>query len=234
MKLRFVGTGAAFNPMMGSNGAVFTRGENLYMIDCGEQTFARIIRSNILKEYTGSITIILTHMHADHAGSLGTFCLYTGEVLKRPPTIVHPNEDVRKLLALMGARDKTFHLQPDFSADGLTVTPIPTHHVQAIPAFSYMLADEEGTIFYSGDTNELTVDILDGLRSGSLAHAYLDVSYVEGEVPKNYAHLTYATLLSLVEPPLRGKFTLMHFNRDFHEIAERDGFLCAKVDPQFA
>lgn len=234
MELRFVGTGAAFNPVMGSNSAVFARGENLYMIDCGEQTFARVVRSNILKAYTGGITIILTHMHADHAGSLGTFCLYAAEVLKRPPTIVHPNEDVRKLLALMGARDKTFRLQPDFAADGLTVTPIPTRHVQTIPAYSYLLTDEEGTIFYSGDTNELTADILEGLRSGSIAHAYLDVSYIEGDVPAEYAHLTYATLLSLAEPSLRSKFTLMHFNRDFYKIAERDGFLCAKVDPQFA
>lgn len=232
MKLRFAGTGSAFNTAMGNTSAFFTRGDDLFLIDCGEVVFARLMKAGIFEKHPGSITVILTHMHADHCGSLSSLCLYAAEALKRPITLVHPNEDVQTLLALMGAQKSQYTLQRDYMRDDLTITPMPARHVPAIPAFSYLLTDEEGTVYYSGDTGDLPPDILDGLHSGQIIHAYQDTNIFD-KTPDRPIHLPLATLTGLVPPPLRPKFTLMHLNRDFHEEATQEGFACATVDPLF-
>lgn len=233
MQLRFIGTGAAFTPSLGNNGAFFEHEDRLYLIDCGEQTFARLMRANLLSRYASGVTVVLTHMHADHCGSLGTLCLYAADVLGQPATIIHPNGDVRDLLSLMGVSPSQYHLQRNLSTPALAITPMPTMHAQAIPAFSYLLEDAEGAIYYSGDTIELPPQVLSGLREGSIRHAYQDVGYFDHEPAAHPPHLLYDELLKLVEPALRRHFTLMHFNVDIHIMASRDGFACAQIDPLF-
>lgn len=233
MKLRFLGTGAAFAPQMGNTGAFFTRGDDFFMIDCGEQAFAKLHRSGLLSRYTGALTVAMTHLHADHCGALGTLSLYAAQVLGRPLTIVYPGEkDVRTLLSLMGAQAGHYTVTSGYDARGLVVRPMPAMHVPAIAAFSYLLTDEDGAIYYSGDSATLPPDILAGVRGNDIAHAYVDVSLFDTP-PVSPAHLPFDTLCALVEPPLRKRFTLMHFNRDFHEKIHRDGFLCAEMDPIF-
>lgn len=232
MELRFLGVGSAFNPAMGNTGAFFARGEDLYLIDSGEQAFARLLRADIFARCPGQVTILLTHMHADHAGSLGTLCLYVDRVLGRPLTIVHPNEAVTTLLTLMGMETGRYRLLPSLKADGLTATPMPANHVPDIPAFSYLITDESGTVYYSGDNGELPPDILGRLRAGDIARLYVDTNLYD-QPPAHPAHLPFRLLCDLVEPPLRGRVTLMHFNSDFRRQAEAEGFACAYMDPMF-
>lgn len=233
MELRFLGVGAAFNPAMGNTGAFFARGEDLYLIDCGEQAFARVMRADLFARYPGKVTVLLTHMHADHAGSLGTLCLYADRVLGRTPTIVHPNAAVKTLLALMGMEDGRYTLLAALDEDGLRAIPLSANHVPDIPAYAYLLSDEDGTLYYSGDNGELPPDILARLRSGEIARLYVDTNLTDRPQAQP-AHLPFAALCELVEPPLRGRVTLMHFNRDFRAQAEQAGFACARMDPLFA
>lgn len=232
MKLRFTGIGSAFNTAMGNTSAFFTRGEDLYLVDCGEQVFAKLMRAGIFERYPGKITVLLTHTHADHAGSLATLCLYAAEVLGRPALIIHPDDGVRALLAHMGVGPDKYTLSGDLYGQGLSATPFPARHVPAIPAFSYLLEDEEGLIYYSGDSGDLPPDILDRVRGGEIRHAYVDTNIFD-TLPEKPIHLPLQTLASLVEPPLRDRFTLMHLNRDFRGEAEREGFACATADAVF-
>lgn len=233
MELRFLGTGAAFNPAMGNTGAFFTRGQDLYLIDCGEQAFMKLMHAKLFQQFPGRITVLLTHMHADHCGALGTLCLYAAEVLKRPIVLVHPNEEVRTLLRLMGATEDQYTLLSELGGADFSATPIPRRHA-AMDAYAYMLSDTDGTIYYSGDTSELPEDMLDALRAGRIRHAYQEVSYFADDPDPRPPHVLFSEMLAQVEPALRSRFTLMHFNVDYRAIAQKEGFLCAQTDPIFA
>lgn len=234
MELAFLGTGAAFYPQAGNNGAMFMRGGDLYLLDCGEQVFFRLMRAGILPALQGDVTVIVTHMHADHVGSLATLCLYVTSVLGRAVTIVHPNEEIRALLSLMGVRPEGYTLLASLDQDGLTAKPLPVTHASTVTAFAYLLTDADGTVYYSGDSRALAPDILTGLRDGSIRHAYIDVNFFGNKVPEAYVHLPYAALVSAVEPALRSKVALMHVDCDFRRQAEADGFTYATMDARFA
>ena len=65
MDLNFLGCGSAFNPLYGNTSAYFTNKDQLYVIDGGESVFLKLYQKELLKKYAG-ITIMVTHMHADH------------------------------------------------------------------------------------------------------------------------------------------------------------------------
>lgn len=230
MQLHFLGTGSAFNPLMGNNGAYFARGKDLYLLDCGETAFYLLMRAGLLEEYTGSLTVALTHTHADHCGSLGTLALYAAERLGRPLTIVHPHEQAKTLLALMGVRDTQYRMLPALDEKGIKITPRGIRHI-AMTAYAFLLNDGEETIYYSGDSAVLPEDIIEGVRSGHVARVYQDVSFYDGPAPENPPHLPFSTLLDAVEPALRGRFVIMHMNRDFRADAAAHGFAYAERGP---
>lgn len=233
MKLRFIGTGAAFYPALGNTSAFFTRGDDLFLIDCGEMIFSRIRHADLLTRYPGRVTVLVTHLHADHVGSLSSLIAYCVQVLGRPVTLLYPSEDIRALLRLMGMTEEHYTLLDEYAEDGLRMTPIAACHAPEIPAYAYLLTDEDGTIYYSGDNGELLPAILDGIRQGEILHAYQDTNWFE-QPPHAPFHLPLQTLMAQVKPELRDRFTLMHFNRDFRDEAMRAGFACAEPDLLFA
>lgn len=80
MDLNFLGCGSAFNPLYGNTSAYFTNKDQLYVIDGGESVFLKLYQKELLKKYAG-ITIMVTHMHADHVGSLPSIISYCYYVL---------------------------------------------------------------------------------------------------------------------------------------------------------
>ena len=49
MNLLFLGRGAAFNPKEGNTSAYFLENNQLFLIDCGESVFERIINKKNIK-----------------------------------------------------------------------------------------------------------------------------------------------------------------------------------------
>jgi len=233
MRLRFIGTGAAFNPALGSNSALLETGDDLMLLDCGETVFAALMHAGLLGRVKGRIVVALTHLHADHCGSLGTLCLYAAQMLKRPLTLVHPDDQARTLLSLMGAGDDQYRLVPSLDEPNLRITPIKARHL-SMTAFSYLIGDGVETVYYSGDADHLPAEILAALSDGRVAHAYVDAMAFDGKAPENPPHLPFSRLCDLVPRVLRSKVTVMHFNRDFRAEAAAEGFLCAERDPAFA
>ena len=82
MELKFTGIGAAYYPVLGSNCAFFEHGGGLYLIDCGESTFKSMYSRNEIYHYD-KITVLITHLHADHIGSLGSFLSFCNIVLQK-------------------------------------------------------------------------------------------------------------------------------------------------------
>jgi ribonuclease BN (tRNA processing enzyme) len=85
----------------------FTLGDRLYIIDCGETAFGKYWDLPALRKAT-EITVVITHLHCDHVGSLGSLVSYCFLVLKKRIRIVHPLDTIVKLLDLMGIKRKCY------------------------------------------------------------------------------------------------------------------------------
>lgn len=74
MDLQFLGRGASFNPKEGNNSAYFIENRQLFLIDCGESIFERLVENGLLED-VDAINLMITHTHSDHVGSLGTLAM---------------------------------------------------------------------------------------------------------------------------------------------------------------
>ncbi|MDR0897603.1 MAG: MBL fold metallo-hydrolase [Oscillospiraceae bacterium] len=227
MALKFLGVGGAFNPEMGNNSAYFIRDKHLYLLDCGELVFGELMRRGLLDDITG-LTVLLTHLHADHCGSLGTLFSYVMIKLGIKPTLVHPGNGAPALLALMGVAAPRYRLLSALTDGSITAAPTPVRHSAGMTAYAYTITMDGQTLYYSGDAGDPpSPEILNGLRSGSIAHAYLDVCDFGGNPPPNPGHLPLSVLAAIAEPALRARITCMHLNRDYRTLAESMGFQIA-------
>ena len=101
MKLNFLGCGSAFNPLDGNTSAYFTIGRKLYIVDVGESVFLKLYQKDLLRQYD-EILILITHLHADHVGSLPSLISYCYYVKQKKVTVIHPNRSLITLLDHMG------------------------------------------------------------------------------------------------------------------------------------
>ena len=74
MKIKFLGIGSAYNTKWLNSNAYFIVANSLYLLDCGESTFGKLMELGILNDNYNGIYVLLTHLHADHAGSLPSLC----------------------------------------------------------------------------------------------------------------------------------------------------------------
>lgn len=219
IELKFFGRGAGFNPSEGNTNAWFTKGNHLVMLDCGESTFSAVTRNPGLQSWQ-SITVLLTHLHADHSGSLASLCSYNHYVLKRNVLIIHPMDTVRELLRLQGIGSEVYDHANTFAEDrGFRATALPVRHVPDMKCFAYELSDEDETIYYSGDAAEFSEDTRRKLLDGTYARIYHDVA--------SYASMTHCPIDELIEKvPLsyRKRIYAMHLDSAFEETLLSKGF----------
>ena len=91
MKLNFLGRGAAFNPKEGNTSAYFTIDNQLFLIDCGESVFAKLMELDLLNNMK-KINLMITHTHSDHIGSLGSLVMYAYYQLRISLNIILPEK----------------------------------------------------------------------------------------------------------------------------------------------
>ena len=94
MELKFLGRGAAFNPLEWNTCAYVREGSKLLLLDCGETVFGELIRRRTL-DGIREVWIAVSHMHSDHCGSLGSLTLYCAEILNFNARILLPQGDER-------------------------------------------------------------------------------------------------------------------------------------------
>lgn len=233
--LNFIGHGSAFNTALGNNGAYIKKDKVLFMIDCGSNTFDRMMKLDILNDVE-HIYILMTHTHPDHVGSLGDLIFYgyysMGELMKPSVTVIAPCElDMRSLLRQMGVT-KEYYLNEfgiDVSqrgfADGnfsILVEVVPVNHVAELNCFGYILHYENKTAYYSGDSNDIPIGILDKLHMGYFDYFYQDTCKADYE---GNVHLSLRKLDEMIDWQYRPLVYCMHLDKDFDvEEAEELGF----------
>ena len=205
----------------------------MLLIDCGGNIFTRIMEKNLL-DGVKDLHIILTHLHGDHVGSLGTLIDHSFWDLGMSPTIYFPiEEDIKTLLRIQGillepsARNGTkqaqcvIHERRFISIDLFSCRLDHAFHVfpLANKSFGLHMVLDEKLIYYSGDTRH--INCLDFLLDGHYDEVYHDVTTWE----YSPVHAPYGLLLKTIPVAFRQKVYLMHLDKDFdYERAKADGF----------
>ena len=232
MNLSFLGIGSAYNTTWGNTNAYLHHGDDLCLLDCGEGAFTALRRRRLLDDCRGMIVVLLTHCHADHAGSLASLCSYAYYRLGKMAHVVHPHNQVTELLRLMGIPAGQYHYHEELGTllPGLDAIALPVEHTPDIPAYGYLLRQGNTALYYSGDAGSIPDIALAMLKNGTLERMYQDTCWQQRDLPPNRHHMTLYQLEGIIPLPLRPKVYCMHFNRDYRQEAMRMGFSCAEPD----
>ncbi len=219
MFLKFLGKGSAMNPALGNTSAYFTLGKCLYLIDCGWSVFERLIEAEDLSRY--DIMVLLTHLHADHVGSLGTLIAYQNKLQKKEIALYHPEESLVELLGLMGVRPKDYdHISgKELNHEAFSLKAVEVPHTDTMTCYGFFLEVEGKQIFYSGDSSTVPECGLTALMEGQIDELYLDIASRESD-----SHCSIAEAEGLIPPEFRNKVYAMHFDGDYKDELQSLGF----------
>lgn len=229
--LKFIGNGSAFNTKLGNNNAFIKRENELFLIDCGSTNFSRMIDKGIL-DGVEKITVLQTHLHADHVGSLGDLVGYAFNCMNIKVTILTPSAltaDVKAILNKVGVPESCYtsiEIGDSYSPQelvGITfIKPFLVKHVPHLICFAYLLHIEGKQIYYSGDCNMIPEQILTMMLEDKIDLFYQDTSKADFE---GNVHLSLRQLTENIPSKLRHKVFCMHLDPIFSvEEANELGF----------
>ena len=227
MKLNFLGKGSAFYPLYGNTGAYIKNGDELYLLDCGETAFDTLYRREDLDSIS-QVYVILTHLHADHVGSLGTLISYYYCIHGMKVHVIHPEATVKQLLTLEGIDPNGYvYLErlPENKA-GLRAEPIPVKHALDMKCYGYLLSDGEECIYYIGDASDVPDEIRAGFLEGAIQKIYQDTSTHDSPVP---SHCFYGKLEQWIPREKRKSVYCMHLDSACEELLTEKGFEIVQV-----
>ena len=248
--LKFLGIGSAFNTKLGNTSAYIKATDSLLLIDCGEDVFKKILELNLL-DNINNINILITHLHSDHAGSLGSLIFYCSLILKKKANIYYPHmENLEKLLLLQGVSKEHYNVIPNKQLEELNLTfeEVSTYHVdifkdssdnvyygekknisdiRIFDCFGYRIKHNNNSIYYSGDSHHITSEDIELLEKAGYDELYQDTCGLD--YPGN-AHLSLNLLCTLIKPQYRNKVYCMHIDKAFDvNEAKTLGFNIAEV-----
>jgi len=234
--LKFIGTGSAFNTKLGNISAYIKENGILLLIDCGELTFDRILKMNLL-DNVSEVHIVVTHTHPDHIGSLGSLIFYCHFIKKIKPIFHSADDKFIELLEFMGITYEHCYLYncsfdrfAEIKTLNLQLLFIPTKHVKEIDSFGILILNinTRKNAYYSGDSCEIPKQILYGLECGELHCLYQDTCKADyhGNV-----HLSLRKLTELIPEELRGRVWCMHLDGGFDVSEAKElGFNVAEIE----
>lgn len=187
MKLKPLGVGSAFNSQeYGNNSWYFVRRNKVFMIDCGSTVF-NSFKEKKLDKYD-SVNVIITHLHTDHIGSLGTlieYLFYVKGLKTNIITDIHLRKDLRTLLSISGIEETMYNLVTNTYENkevyhlDVGITFLETSHVPQLQSYSLLIDfwDTQKRIYYSGDANDLPNPLkIFNKPELSVDHVYIDHS----------------------------------------------------------
>jgi ribonuclease BN (tRNA processing enzyme) len=221
MDVTFLGTGAAFNPEMDNSNACFMVGDEFFLLDCGESTFGRIWNLPELHR-AARITVVVTHLHCDHVGSLGSLVSYSRYVLGTPIIVVHPLYTIVELLDLMGIERTNYRYLSAYPAhDGVSFEPVEVEHVENMRCFGYLVHTPNLNFYFSGDAIRIPQRVIEEFRNGNIDQIYQDTGIELSEHP-THGSLNY--LEQLFDREERKRVFCIHMDRDYRDILREKGF----------
>lgn len=222
MNLTFLGSGACFYPVLHNTSAYFVFENNLILLDCGETVYERLLEREDLDKYD-QIYVVVTHLHADHVGSLGSLLSYCTCILKRRIYVIHPQEEICNLLSLMGIAKDFYYYKKEFAnaVEGLDIIPVPVLHASDMRCFGYEIQSKDWHIYYSGDAAAIPAEILKKFNSGEIQRIHQDTSSHKSDPP---SHMYVGDLEDAIPLESRSRVVCMHLDCDCRSELEEKGF----------
>ena len=224
MKLKFIGTGSAFNTKLGNTSAYIKENNTLLLIDCGELTFDRILSLNLLSD-VNEVHIAVTHTHPDHIGSLGSLIFYCYFIKKIKPIFHSADTDFIRVLQYMGVNEEHCEFDhcnanPNFAIESLNIRLIfiEENHVKELLSFGILLVKNlnelyrEEVIYYSGDSCDIKDDTINALKTGQIDYLYQDTCKADYD---GNVHLSLRRLAELISIEYRDRVFIMHIDEGF-------------------
>jgi len=236
MKLKFIGTGSAFNTKLGNTSAYIKENNTLLLLDCGELTFDRILSLNLLSD-VNEVHIAVTHTHPDHIGSLGSFIFYCYFIKNIKPIFHAANSDFIELLEIMGITEEHCEFDncvinqfAEIEKLNLQLLFVLNRHVKELTTFGILFLNiiTRENAYYSGDSYEIPKQILYGLECGEFHYLYQDTCKADYD---GNVHLSLRRLTELIPERLRSNVFIMHTDEgfDFDEAKEL-GFNVVEIE----
>ncbi|MEK3754109.1 MBL fold metallo-hydrolase [Bacillus sp. FSL K6-6483] len=233
----FIGCGSAFHTKLGNNGIMAKESGQLFLIDCGSSTFHRLQSFHVL-DGVKTIHVAMTHTHPDHIGSLGDLIFYS--YFKMEPafqakvTVLAPKALLPAIKAVLkgnGVDDTHVFWQEIKDAymyegcGGIELVPVQVQHAENLLCFGYEINTKGNHIYYSGDANAISADVLQKLKAGQYDVFYQDTC--TADYPGN-VHLSLRKLIELVPEENRSVVCCMHVDEEFDlAYAKKQGFQTA-------
>ncbi len=229
--LNFLGRGAAFYTKEANTSAYFIWKQKFFLIDCGETVFSKLQEKNLL-EHPLDVYAIITHLHADHVGSLPTLISYCFLKLHKKINVIHPNPKIVELLKIMGVSPGFYNYDPVAEPmkewDDIAVEFIKAGHVDDMECYSLKLEIGGCKLYYSGDSGVLSGQMVEQLANREIDVLYQDTCKGNG---RGGSHLSLRRLKEMVpEGGLRGKVYCMHLDSDFTDEINEAGFKVVSID----
>lgn len=232
--LKFIGIGSAFNTEMGNNSGFIKKEGAMILIDCGGTVFERLKKVQLLKDIS-KIYIIITHTHPDHIGSLGDLIFYCHYKLKIKPVIYFPeNTLIRKLFSVVGVKENMYIIKTamknteiDKGLGKFTIEYLQGSHAKSIPAYSFYLTLDKTTVYYSGDSNRISKEVIEKLKKDEIQNIYQDTTSIDYVTT---GHLPFKKLCEVIEESLRERVYCMHLDENLDkEVILSSGFNIAPL-----
>lgn len=220
--INFLGVGNSFDIINKNTSAYYKKDDLLLLIDCGETVFETIINENLLYNIN-RIDILITHMHSDHVGSLGTLLFYLDKINIQNVNVYYPNKEVMKqFIKIIQTYTSNYKIYKPEENELYKIKSIKQKH-SIFEAYGYLLNINNSIIYYSGDTKIIKKEILDMFIDGEIDEFYQDVTMLE-----NTYHISLEELSLFIPKELRSKINCMHYSNDIKEKIEERGFSLVK------
>lgn len=227
MELKFIGKGSAFNPDMKNTSAFFMVDDNLFLIDCGESVFGSIWNMSELRNCK-DIFVFITHLHADHVGSLGSLISYVYYMLNKKLHVIHPNTTIVDYLTMIGIDKVNYIYEKNLpeNIENVTIKAIEVEHVPKMRCFGYLIKTSSLSFFYSGDSKEIPGSILRDFMNGDIDEIYQDTAMDEKENP---THCYIGNLEKAIPYEKRNRVYCMHLDGEWGDFIQSKGFRIVEV-----
>ncbi|MPN06891.1 hypothetical protein SDC9_154148 [bioreactor metagenome] len=219
IQLKFLGRGAAFYPAYGNTNAYFDQDGDLFFLDFGEAAFDKAVRSIDFGAYR-NIYALITHLHADHAGSLASLLSYTSIVLNRTVNVIHPLDTVNQMLRLQGIARTFYHYAPVLPEKcPIRAQAVEVPHAKDMQAFGYILRGEGDAVYFSGDAAKVPDSVLKAFLNGEIRLLYQDTAGHESA-----SHCWYKSLEAEIQQEHRKRVFCMHLDGPYEAVLQQLGF----------
>lgn len=221
--LKFLSNGSCLNYAAHNTAAFIEMDSEVILIDCGTTVFGDLLANNMLDK---NFTVIITHTHADHVGSLVNLIYAKAYTHRgRHVKVITAVSNLKQLLDLQGVDEQMYELITCNAnvwckiCEGIQVMPIEVLHSPNLESYGYAILYTDTMLWYSGDAKDIPDRVLDSFMKGDIKYIYQDTTLKE-----NTIHMSDTTLTRKIPKEERSRVYPIHLDARASTYLSMSGF----------